>query len=107
MRLTPRVEVAQGGLPRVLPEEGDEGAVAGELQGSGHPADGLGFGQQFHGPQQSPLLAPGLVAHAGLPHEDAAYGLVTGTHPLGQPVEPIGQGVTPLYLLQPAGQTSV
>lgn len=107
MRLTPRVEVAQGGLPRVLPEEADEGAVAGKLQGSRHPADGLGIGQQFHGPQQPPLLAPGLVAHAGLPHEDATYGLVTGTHPFGQPVEPIGQGVTPLYLLQPVDQTPV
>jgi hypothetical protein len=91
----------------VLSEEADEGAVAGELQRCRHPADGFGLGQQFHGPQQSPLLAPGLVAHAGLSHEDAAYGLVTGTHPFGQPVEPIGQGVTPLYLLQPAGQTSV
>ena len=42
MRLIPRVEVAQGVCP-VLPEENDEGAVAGELQGSGHPADGLGL----------------------------------------------------------------
>ena len=56
----PRVEVAQGVCPVCCPEEGDEGAVAGELQRSGHPADGLGFRQQLHGPQQSPLLAPGL-----------------------------------------------
>lgn len=91
----------------MLPEEGDEGAVAGELQRSRHPADGLGFGQQLQRPQQSPLLTPGLVAHAGLPHEDAAYGLVTGTHPFGQPVEPIGQGATLFHLMQLAGQTQV
>lgn len=83
----------------MLLEEADEGAVAGKLQRSGNPADGHGLGQQLHGAQQSPLLAPGLIVHAGLLHEDAAYGLVTGTHPLGQPVEPLGQDVAPLYLL--------
>ena len=36
-------------------------AVAIRLMGSAF------LGQQLHGPQQSPLLAPGLVVHAGLP----------------------------------------
>ncbi len=83
----------------MLFEEADEGAVAGELQRSGNPADGLAFCQQLHGAQQPPLLTPRLIAHAGLPHEDAANGLVTGTHPFGQPVEPIGQGIPPFQLL--------
>ena len=68
---------------------------------------GFAFGQQLHGLQQSLLLAPGPDSSCRSPfHEDATYGLVTGTH---LSASRLSQGlVLPhFYLLQPGRQARI
>src|SRR5450830_167766 len=61
-----------------VPEERYKRAVAGKAQFEGAVAEAAAGGQQFDGAHQPPLLAPLLIAHAGLALENTADGPAAG-----------------------------